>query len=147
MHIVCSIIRAKCKVIVVKNQQGLDSARRLLRIQLITTAMAAGVGLVVSGAQMALSCVLGGLVSALPSACFARILFRYQGARSARLIVNSFYKGEAIKIGLSIALFALVFAFANIIPWAFFTVYLVVQLLLWFAPLIFVHKQHRPERD
>jgi len=132
---------------VVKNQQGLQGAGRLLLIQIGITLLAALIALSISGAHAAISVVLGGLVSALPSAYFARTLFRHKGARSARLIVSRFYKGEAIKISLSVVLFALVFRFANVIPSIFFAAYVVVQLVMWFAPLIFVNKQNRPDGD
>ena len=83
------------------------------------------------------SAILGGLVSIVPTAYFARKLFRYQGAHAARQIINSFYKGEALKIALTIILFALVFKFFNIIPLVFFAVYIMAQMVFWFAPLIF----------
>jgi ATP synthase protein I len=129
---------------IVKNQQGLRGARRLLACQLGLTLLIAAAAALISGATAALSAILGGLVSAIPTAYFARKLFRYQGARAAKQIVNSFYKGEALKIVLSIILFALVFIFSNIIPVVFFATYIVVQIVLWFAPLLFANKQNRP---
>jgi ATP synthase protein I len=131
----------------VKNQQGLHGANRLFAWQLGITLLLALIAMVVSGLTAAMSALLGGLVSIVPNAYFARKLFRHQGAQAAKQIVNSFYKGEASKIALSIAMFAVVFKFYTTTPLIFFTVYIVVQMVFWFAPLIFSTKQNRPESD
>jgi ATP synthase protein I len=102
---------------------------------------------VIFGANAAGSALLGGMVCIIPNAYFARKLFKYQGARSAKQIVNSFYKGEAIKMILSIALFTAVFVYVKITPLAFFASYIMVLMTHWFAPLIIVNKQNRPESD
>ena len=104
------------------------------------------IALLFSGMLAAISAGLGGLVSIVPNAYFARKLFQYQGARAARQIVNNFYKGEAMKLLLTVALFAMVFKWFNIVPWVFFVVYIVTQMVFWFSPLIFNH-QNRPESD
>ena len=89
----------------------------------------------------ACSALLGGLVGIVPNAFFAIKLFKYQGARAAKQIVNSFYKGEALKIVLSIFLFTLVFIFCKITPLAFFASYVLVLMTHWFAPWIIVNKR------
>ena len=98
-------------------------------------------------ANSAYSALLGGLVCIIPNAFFAIKLFKYQGARAARQIVNSFYKGEALKIVLSIFLFTLVFIWCKITPLAFFTSYVLVLMTHWFAPWIIVNKRKRPKSD
>jgi ATP synthase protein I len=120
----------------VKNQRGLQGAQRLLMCQLSMTVLLAAIALLYSSIA-AISAILGGLVSIVPTAYFATKLFRHHGAQAARQIVSSFYKGEALKIILTIALFGLVFKFFNIIPLIFFAVYIMVQMVFWFAPLIF----------
>ncbi len=131
-----------------KNQQGLQGAKRLLFIQLGITLLGAFALYLVDGTKGALSVILGGLVNAVPNAYFARKLFRYQGASAAKQIIKGFYQGEALKIALSVGMFALVFKFCSVIPWAFFAAYIVAQMVLWFTPLIFVNpKQNRPESD
>ncbi|WP_233586656.1 ATP synthase subunit I [Legionella sp. km772] len=89
----------------------------------------------------AYSALLGGLVCIIPNALFARKLFKYQGARAAKQIVNNFYKGEALKIILSIILFTLVFIFCKITPLAFFASYVLVLMTHWLAPWIIVNKR------
>ena len=132
---------------ILKNQHGAQGARRLLACQLGITVLLATIALMISGTIAAKSAILGGLVSLVPNAYFARTLFRHQGARAASQIVKSFYKGEAFKLMLSISMFALVFKFFQIIPLVFFVVYIVAQMVFWFAPLLFVNKPDRPESD
>jgi ATP synthase protein I len=126
---------------IVKNQHGVRGAKRLLACQLGITILLATIALLISGSVAATSALLGGLVSTLPNAYFAIKLFRYQGAHAARQIVNSFYKGEASKLVLSVILFTLVFKCYKPIPLVFFAVYIVAQMVFWFAPLIFVHNR------
>ena len=89
----------------------------------------------------AYSALLGGLVCIIPNALFALKLFKYHGARAARQIVNNFYKGEALKIVLSIILFTTVFIFCKITPLAFFVSYVLVLMTHWLAPWIIVNKR------
>lgn len=103
-------------------------------------------GLLLS-ANAAKSALLGGLVCLIPNAYFAIKVFKYQGARAARQIVNGFYKGEALKIGLSVLLFTAVFIWCKITPLAFFSSYVLVLMTHWFAPWIIVNKQNRPKSD
>lgn len=114
---------------------------RLWLVQLCTTLVFAVLCAVVSGTNAAISALLGGVVCVIPNIYFARKLFKYQGARSAKQIVNSFYKGEAAKILLSVFLFTAVFMWVKITPLAFFTAYIMILMTHWFAPLIIVNKQ------
>ncbi|WP_454781542.1 ATP synthase subunit I [Legionella sp. WA2022007384] len=120
---------------------------RLWLIQLSVTLVFAALCALVYGTNAASSALLGGMVCIVPNAYFASKLFRYQGARSARQIVNSFYKGEALKIVISIFLFTAVFLLFKITPLAFFASYIMILMTHWFAPLIIVNKQNRPESD
>ena len=103
----------------------------------ILTIILTVIALLFSGTIAARSALLGGVVSIIPNICFASKLFRHQGAHSAKKIINGFYKGEALKIFLSVVLFTLVFKYIYIIPFVFFAVYIMVQICIWFAPLIF----------
>ncbi|GGI86663.1 F0F1 ATP synthase subunit I [Legionella impletisoli] len=130
-----------------KNKQGVRGARRLLACQTGLTLILAIASAVFGGWVAAQSAALGGLVSIIPNAYFAWKVFQYQGARAARKIVNSLYQGEAIKIFLTLVLFALVFVLFSVKPLLFFMTYIVVQMVFWFAPLIFDNKHNRPESD
>lgn len=113
--------------------QGIN---RLLFIQLSMTIFFSILAFFLSGKVASISAMLGGVLYVIPNACCARQLFKHQGARAAKKIVNGFYKGEALKIGLSIILFTLVFVFIKISPLVFFSVYVGMQAVVWFAPFI-----------
>ncbi|UCJ17643.1 F0F1 ATP synthase subunit I [Pseudomonas sp. MM211] len=79
----------------------------------------------------------GGLIAWLPNVYFAHKAFRFSGARAAQAIVRSFYAGEAGKLVLTAVLFALVFAGVKPLDaLALFGVFLLTQLVNWFAPLL-----------
>lgn len=126
------------------NKRGIT---RLWLAQLGVNVILAGLCAILFGVNAASSALLGGLVCIIPNAYFAIKLFKHQGARAARQIVNSFYKGEALKIILSMFLFALVFLLCRITPAAFFASYILVLMTHWFAPWIIVNKQNRPKSD
>ncbi len=129
-----------------KNKQGLLLAKRLLLGQFAVTVGFSLWMVFFSGERAAWSALLGGLVSIVPIACFARCLFAHQGASCSREIVRGFYKGEALKLGVSAALFAGVFRFTTVNPTVFFAAYLAAQISVWFAPWIRV-PNNRIERD
>lgn len=137
IHIVYFIIRAKRWNEVVDNQQGKRGAKWLIVLQIGMTLLISAVAAALSSMACAYSMMLGGLVSVLPNLYFARAVFRYQGARAAKKIVNTVYKGEAFKLILSMALFTLVFVVFKVDPVPFFISYIAAQMVFWFSPLIF----------
>lgn len=86
------------------------------------------------------SALLGGIVCWFPNLYFAKKLFQYRGASNAKHIARSFYQGQAIKVLMAFALFSLVFSLCGVKPMIFFGVYITVQLVLWFAPLLIQDK-------
>ena len=96
------------------------------------------------GMTAALSALLGGLCYTIPNAYFVRQAFRYRGARSAKLIANSFYRGEAGKLILTAVAFTLVFTQVKPLdPIALFGAFILVQAVNWFTPLLV----RQPVRD
>ena len=82
---------------------------------------------------IALSALMGGLVQILPQAWFSRQAFKYAGARQMDLIVKSIYRGEAGKVVLTAALFAMLFSVDK--QWNYlvlFTTFLTMIPLQWF---------------
>lgn len=57
----------------------------------------------------AYSVLLGGMVCIFPNAYFAFLAFRHSGARAARDVAKSLYRGEVGKFILTAVLFACVF--------------------------------------
>jgi ATP synthase protein I len=126
------------------------SKRGIVRLWLLQTGVTLAFSTLCAllyGVNAAGSALLGGIVCIVPNAYFARKLFQYHGARAAKQIVNSFYKGEALKIVMSIFLFTAVFLLFKITPLAFFSSYIMILMTHWFAPLIIVNKQNRFESD
>lgn len=84
----------------------------LLRITLIqlSVLLVSAVAAVPLGREIVHSVLAGGLVQVATSAYFARLAFRYQGARRIGMAVQAMYRGEMGKIVLSAVLFAVAFA-------------------------------------
>lgn len=120
---------------------------RLWLIQLILTAGFCILSTVIYGRDYGVSSLLGGLVCIVPNIWFAIKLFKYRGAHAAKRIVNSFYKGEAGKIIISVILFAAVFSLVKVKPLFFFVSYILILITHWFAPLIIDNNQHRLKSD
>lgn len=124
-----------------KNKQGIEGAARLIRSQLAIALVVSLIVLLASDLHASISVFLGALVSVLPTACFAKMAFRYHGACAAQKIVSCFYKGEAIKMALTFGLFAFVFKMTNIAPLEFMVGFIVAQMMFWFTPLIVDNKR------
>lgn len=78
----------------------------------------------------AYSAVIGGMISVVPNAYFARQVFRYTGAAFAREVARSFYRGESGKFVSTLALFAATFALVQPLQvFVLFMTYLSVMLL------------------
>ncbi len=89
------------------------------------------------GSNVSLSAFLGGLCYTIPNAYFVWKAFQHSGARSAKLIASSFYKGEAGKLLLTAAAFTLVFAVVEPLePLALFGGFIGVLVVNWFTPLL-----------
>ena len=145
--IVCFIIRAVKVGEYVNKQLNKRGIVRLWLVQLSITLIVAVLCAVLFSVKAATSALLGGMVCIIPNAYFAIKVFKHEGARAAKQIVNSFYKGEALKIILSVFLFTAVFVLCRITPLAFFASYILVLMTHWFAPWIIVNKLNRPESD
>ncbi|MDR5894481.1 F0F1 ATP synthase subunit I [Larsenimonas suaedae] len=110
---------------------------RLLVVQIAVVVLMIGVSGWTHGASGALSSLKGGLVCLLPGFYFAWRAFRLQGARHARQIMTNFYRAEAGKFGLTVALFILIFAAvppSN--PAYFFGAYVAALGVHWLSPLL-----------
>lgn len=89
----------------------------------------------------ALSALVGGLISIVPNAYFARWAFRYSGAKSAVRVAQSFYRGEAGKFVLTALLFASVFALMRPLnAVVIFLIYIFMMALNWMLALRFLNR-------
>ncbi|WP_373096652.1 ATP synthase subunit I [Zhongshania sp.] len=79
---------------------------------------------------IAYSIFIGGMISVIPNAYFARQVFRYAGAAYAREVTQAFYRGESGKFITTLGLFATTFAFVKPLQvFVLFLAYLIVMLL------------------
>lgn len=86
------------------------------------------------GWTSAYSAMLGGMISAIPNGYFAAMVFAHQGAQAAPKIVRSFYRGEAVKLGLTATMFCLVFILVKPLGVAaLFSAFLTVQMAGWWS--------------
>ncbi|WP_280552590.1 ATP synthase subunit I [Halomonas sp. 25-S5] len=117
--------------------------QNLLLAQLVTASLMTSFGAWLGGVPVAMSALLGGAVALLPNAYFAWRMFRYQGARYTKQIVNSFYKAESGKFGLTAALFILVFiSVPPSNPAFFFGAYVVTLFAHWLSPWLMQRPSH-----
>lgn len=110
--------------------------RRLVSLQIVVMLALILVALATSGMFAAKSALAGALAFIIPNAVFVHNVFQYQGASAAKKIVRAFYKGEGVKLLLSILLFSIIFNFVKIAPLVFFGVYFCMQMLAWFTPFV-----------
>ncbi len=107
---------------------------RLLRTQLAITLLLPLV-LLPFGTIAAVSAAAGGIACLVPNAYFASRAFRYSGARSAMLILNSFYSGQAMKLLLTALIFTLIFIYLKPLnAGALFGGFVLVQSVIWITP-------------
>jgi ATP synthase protein I len=66
------------------------------------------IGYVIFSPLHALSVIVGGSVAIIPQSLFGFWVFRQRGARNARAIAKNLFVGEGLKLGMTAALFALV---------------------------------------
>jgi ATP synthase protein I len=83
------------------------AAYKVLLVIAIITAAITLLLLLSIGRVAAYSAALGGIACILPNLLFARLAFRYSAADSAGLVMRWLYIGEAIKIIVTVLIFAL----------------------------------------
>ncbi len=82
----------------------------------------------------ALAC---GVVVLIPNALFAWFAFRYGGALHSEQVMRSFMVGELTKIFVTVALFALVYRYMDVLLLPLCLTYLAVLAVNLLAPVIF----------
>ncbi|MDX1491331.1 MAG: ATP synthase subunit I [Pseudohongiellaceae bacterium] len=106
---------------------------KIIASQFVAVGVITAIGYTILGWMSAYSLLLGGLICAIPNGYFATKAFQYRGARATQKIVRAFYIGEAIKISLMCAGFALAFIYVKPLSyWALFGGFLTVYIVgLW----------------
>ncbi|MEC8859728.1 MAG: ATP synthase subunit I [Pseudomonadota bacterium] len=112
---------------------------KVAAFQLLFLLLISALAAILAGWVSAYSLLIGGLISLIPGTLFASRVFKYRGARAAQMIAREVYRGEAIKLVLSAASFALSFIYVeplNVV--ALFSGFVLVYLagVVLFARLI-----------
>ncbi|GLX78487.1 hypothetical protein tinsulaeT_18270 [Thalassotalea insulae] len=92
------------------------------------------------GLSHATSVLAGGAVAIIPNVVFAIKAFRYAGATASKKVMESFFSGVKLKLGLTALLFALVFKFLVIIPLPFFASFCLVVVMPLVTPFLLKFK-------
>ncbi len=96
------------------------AAFKVVYAQLAIMAMAVTLLYVHSGLVVSYSASLGSAVHILPNICFVRCVFRETESQTPQSMMVWFYLGEALKIVMTILLFALCFALVESLHTLFF---------------------------
>jgi ATP synthase protein I len=75
-----------------------------------------------------------GLVTIIPNSVFALKAFKYAGAKSSKLVVESFFSGVKLKMVLTALLFVLAFKFFVLLPIPFFSMFCLIMALPLVTP-------------
>jgi ATP synthase protein I len=106
------------------------AAYKVLSVIAIISAAIALVLLLSFGREAAYSALLGGIACILPNVLFARLAFRYSARDSAALVMRWFYLGEAIKIVVTVLIFALSLSWVKDLNFAAMFITYIVALML-----------------
>ena len=108
-------------------------AMRLVLGQAATTIVLAAICLIGFDARAAISALLGGGISV--AASFAMVWFMFRGTpdTDAKRIVRGAYRGEGIKLALTVVLFSVVLKSYEVAALPFFVAYIATLLVYWIA--------------
>ncbi|MCJ8320110.1 MAG: ATP synthase subunit I [Colwellia sp.] len=91
------------------------------------------------GLAHAQSVLAGGVIAIIPNCVFAYKAFKYAGAQSSKLVVNSFFSGVKLKMLIMAILLVFAFKLLVILPIAFFGTFSLVMALPLFTPFFLKH--------
>ena len=87
------------------------------------------------------SVIAGGVIGIIPNSVFAYKAFKYAGAKSSKLVVESFFSGVKLKMGITVVLFSLAFKFLvlyiEIMPLPFFGMFCLIMAVPLLTPFLF----------
>lgn len=116
-------------------EKGRNTANQILKVQFLVIVVLT-LAFAVFNFEAGYSAFIGGMICLIPNLVFVIYAYRYGGARAAKKITSSFYRGEALKILLTALMFAVVFIFIPIAIGPLMTTYVLGLSVFWFAPAI-----------
>ena len=118
-------------------RRGRSSAYKLVVIQAAIVGVTSILLFALWGFQYGLSAFAGGVIAVLPNFLFATLAFSHAGASASGKVVQSFFLGEAVKLLLTIVLFAIAFGLLDMVFAPLFATYALGILVPWAVPLYF----------
>lgn len=109
-----------------------STVRKVLSAQVLMAALVASGFLLIGGWNNAISPLAGSVVALLPNFYFALKIYLARN-QSAQGILNAFYAGEAVKLTLTAALFALALQIPAVNFLTLLAGYAAVLSVFWFA--------------
>jgi ATP synthase protein I len=113
------------------------AAKKIILIQVIVTLSASMACFVLAHAKAAYSAGIGGGISIIVTAYFARQVFSLGAGASAARIARMFYIGEVIKIALTAVLFGVAIVWLDVSFLPLFLTYAATLLAYWLVLLPF----------
>jgi ATP synthase protein I len=118
---------------------GRKLAKRLLLLQACVVLATAILMVTTINVDWGISALIGGGIFVIANTAFALCAFLFSGARAAKLVVASFYSGEVLKILLTVALFSVVYLYAEVELVPLKLTYLLVLGINILAPVLFIN--------
>ncbi|NQY33892.1 MAG: ATP synthase subunit I [Alteromonadaceae bacterium] len=91
------------------------------------------------GLSYTYSVLSGGAIGIIPNFILAYKAFKYAGATSSKLVVESFFSGVKLKMAATALLFGLAFKFIVIIPLPFFGMFCLIMVMPLLTPFFLKH--------
>lgn len=110
-------------------------AHRLVFHQAAATLVVAALFMAFAGEWAALSALIGGGIAVAASLAMVALAFRVTGDTSPRRVMHGFYRGEAVKLGVTVLLFAAAIRSGEVAVAPLFTAYIATYLVYWVALL------------
>ena len=83
------------------------------------------------------SALIGGMTAVIPNLIFALYAFRFAGAQAAKMVTQSFYRGQSLKLLTTVVLFIVAFKWMNVLIEPMMLAFILTLLTHWFAPFYF----------
>lgn len=113
------------------------SGLKLLAFQLLFVLLIALLFTVFFSAKSGYSGFAGGITFLLPNVIFVLMTFAYAGASKSHLVLRGFFAGEAIKLFITVVLFAVFLKYGNVSLMAFYISFTLLVVSQWLAPFFF----------
>ena len=109
------------------------AALMLVLTQVAATLIIAVSFLLGSNARAAVSALIGGGIGVAASLAMVIVMFRGASGADPKRILGSTYRGEAVKLGLTVLLFAAALKFVELAVLPFFVTYAATFVVYWIA--------------